>query len=404
MSEGLDTRHGGFRAPRVPFDLRCVILAALGFLATAGVDFLLAKWFDTASPVAQMVDLVAQQIDRVAFVGIAFRQAMEAVWGETPYSLEFWQALVTAVVYFAVWSLFGAAVLRTAALKLTRDEPLGLKDALKFGATNWWGFVRAPVLILLFAGFFWACIWLAGAVVSVHVVGSWILVLVLFPLVLVAGLLIILALIGGFVGLPLMWAGLAVEQNGPLEALSRGFSYIFARPFRFFFGYFLLFVIISVLLVAAGQFEVTVKNTLKAGVWRDDLDDAVSKAPDERVGELRDEYLNAEKTRREAEGIANLKNISETEWVDWVGFFWMWLLLSAFLLGFKGYALYFFLGGTASLYLHLRREVDGTDEEEIYPESEEDLAGEGEARWVGEGGADAGEAPAPAEEKPDTDG
>jgi len=386
MSHGLDLPQGGFRAPRVPLDLRCVAIGALGYLVVRGVDWGLQSFLQTdTSPVAQLMDLIASQLDYVAFLGSSFRRAMHAVWGVEPYALSFWPTVLVAAVFLAIWSFFGGAMLRTAGLKLTRDDPLSLRDAFSFGLRNAYAFLLAPLLILAFAAFFAGCNALAGLVMSVWGVGSTVLALPLFPLVLVSSLLIVLALMGGIVGLPLMWAGIAIEQNGPLEALSRAFSYIFARPFRFFFSYFLLFVVMSILLLAAEHFEHAVKETTKLGVWRESFDDLISRSPSE-PDVLKDEYKNTDRVRREQEGIANIENIWRAPWYDWVGFGWMWLCLSLFLLGFKGYALYLFLGGTTSLYLHLRRDVDGTDEEEIYPESEEEGGG-AEPRWVAEGAA-----------------
>ena len=379
MTHGLGQPQGGFRAPRVPLDLRCVILAIFGYLAVCCVDRALEWLWGVHSPVAQMVALVADQLGHIAFLGEAFQRAMEPLWGEAKYALTIWQSIATGLCFFAVWGIFGGAVLRTAALKLSRDEPLSLKEALQFGAKNWVSFLLAPILVIAFGAFFAGCNALVGLIMSIPLVGSSILALVLFPLVLVAALLIILAVMGGIVGLPLMWAGISVEQNGALEALSRAFSYIFARPFRFFFAYFLLFVIMSILLLAGSFFESTVKTTLQAGVVRDALDDAISKKADD-VDVLQDEFLDSERVRRQADGIADIRNVNDAGWADWFGVLWMWLFLNLFLLGFKGYALYLFLGGTTSVYLQLRYEVDGTDEEEIYPESEEEL----EPRWVGE--------------------
>ncbi len=380
MSQGLDQPQAGFRAPRVPLDLRCVMLGAAAWLAIRGADILMAWALKATRPIAQVVDLVARQLDSVSFVGTAFRTGMTAIWGEQHCVLEWWEILFTAFVFILVWSFFGAAILRTAALKLTRDEPVSLREALRFGAKNCPALLLAPVLVLLFALFFVACNALAGLVMSIPFVGSSLLALVLFPLVLVSSLLIVLAVLGGFVGLPLMWAGIAIEQNGPLEALSRAFSYIFARPFRFFFGYFLVFVVMSNVVVAGAHFERTVKETLKIGVVDGGLDDLIAKdsgAPDA----VEDTYRNSGREAREARGIGDLGNLARAEWTDYIGFLFMWFCLGAFQLGIKGYALYLVLGGTISLYLQLRREVDGTDEEEIYPESEAD-AGE-EARWVG---------------------
>jgi hypothetical protein len=390
MNQGLDSPQGGFRAPRVPLDLRCVMLGAAAWLAVRGVDLLLEWILRLKAPMAQLVELVARQLDAVAFVGAAFRTSMSAVWGRPvagwgsqlpAYGLDWWEALLAALCFLLVWSFFGAAILRTAALKLTRDEPLSLRDALRFGARNCVGFLLAPVLVVAFAGFFVLCNALAGLLLNIPLVGSSILAIPLFPLVLVSSLLIVLALLGGFVGLPLMWAGISLEQNGPLEALSRAFSYIFARPFRFFFGYFLVFVVMSIVVVAGDHFERTVKQTVKIGVVREGLDDLIAREPGTSV--LQDPSLTPERVVREAQGIGNIDNLGRAEWTDWLGFLFMWLCLGAFLLGVKGYALYLFLGGTVSLYLHLRREVDGTSEEEIYPESEEEGAAGEEPRWVG---------------------
>jgi hypothetical protein len=65
----------------------------------------------------------------------------------------------------------------------------------------------------------------------------------------------------------------------------------------------------------------------------------------------------------------------------------MWFFLAVLLLGFKGYIIYLALGGTVSLYLHLRREVDGTHEDELTDEDEASTNAPGDrpaARWVGE--------------------
>ena len=398
MNHGLGQPQGGFRAPRVPLDLRCVILAIFGFVAVWGVDLLLGWIWGVTSPVGQMVQLTADQLGRIAFLGTAFKNSMEPIWGVAVHKLAWWQGAITGFCFFAAWSPFGAALLRTSALRLSRDEPLSVRAALVFGIRNWPTFLLAPVLVILFAAFFALCNGLAGLIMSVPLLGSSILALVLVPLVLISSILIILALLGGILGLPLMWAGIAVEQNGALEALSRSFSYIFARPFRFLFSYFLLFVIMTVILLAGGFFEGTVKTTLKVGVVRQALDDAISKDP-EPVVVLEDEYLGSEGPTRRKEGIKNIRNIRDTSGWDWIGFFWMWALLNLFLLGFKGYALYFFLGGTTSLYLQLRHDVDGTAEEEIYPESEAELAAvtAEEPRWVGES---AEEPAAPAAEEP----
>ena len=370
MTEGFEAPQTGFRAPRVPFDLRCITLGAAGYVVLLLADWLLGLVFDVSSPVQ---GLTAQLIGHLGIFG-------QAAAGP---ALNWWQFTFTLVVWIAVWALFGAAILRAAALRLTRDEPLSLGGCLAFGGKNWLCYLRAPILIVLFAVFFLLCNMLAGLVMSLWGVGSSILNLVMFPLVLVSSLLVTFSLVVGAVAVPLMWAGIAVEQNGALEAVSRAFSYIFARPFRFLFGYALLFLLIGIVIFLAGHFEITVQKSLQAGIVRAELDDLVSK--EKEMGVLAEAARDNETVLREKAGIANIKNITEAPWYDTLGFAWMWILLSVFLMGFKGYAVYVFFGGTASIYLQLRQEIDGTEETEIYPPLEDESeAGDGaEPRWVG---------------------
>jgi len=386
MSESHDTTFGVVRAPKVPFDLKGVTLAAAGFVALFLVNLALAAAWSAENPIGQLLQLFSRPIGRVAFLGDGYRVAMGAVWGGPGgtlplYELRWWQAVLTGALFFGVWSLFGGAVLRASALRLTRDETISLRQALSFSLRQLPQFLLAPVLVAAIALFFSFLNAAAGAVMSVWVIGSSILTIVLFPLVLISSLFVILTLLAGLVGLPLIWSGIAFECNGALEGLSRAFSYIFYRPFQFFLGYFLVFVFMSAILLVGIFFEDTAKTTVRAWMWRPELKEAVSR-PAEPVHRLEGAYRDSQNVR--SEGIANLRNISHADWKDVVGFFFMWLFLNVFLFGFKGYALYVMLGGTAWLYLQLRSEVDGTDPEEIHVEEEEAGPDGSRPRWVSE--------------------
>jgi len=384
MSDANDMPHRAFVAPRIPFDLRCVTLAAAGYLVLALLDAGLGQLFKTASPLAQMFDLVGREIGRVAFLGEGFQLAMRAVWGVEEYALEWWQALVVALLFFTVWGIFGGALMRTSAMRLTRDAPVPIRESLAFSGKHLISFLAVPGCIVLFAGFFILCNVAAGAVMSIWGIGSSVLSLILFPLVLLSSLLILLSVLGGIVGLPLMWAGIAVERHGALEALSGAFSYIFARKFQFFFSYLMIFVLMSVVMLIGSYFEDTVKCSVRAGAWREDFNRMISEPPGE-LDVLEDDYRKAKGPQERAEGIAHLPNVARARWYDWLGFVWMWLTLGIFLLGFKGYALYILLGGSVWLFLQLRLEVDGVPEEEIQPPLDEDEQAPGAyvPRWVG---------------------
>jgi len=385
MEPALENPYGSFRAPRVPLDLRCIALGAAGWGVLQLADGWMAHLFSTDSPLAQLMGLLSAQLGRVAFLGDAFDLSAGGLWGIAPYRMAWWQGAAAALVFFTVWSVFGGALLRIAALRFTRNQALRPKEALRFGFANATTLLLIPILIVLFGLVLGALNALAGLVMSLWFVGSSLLALVLFPLVLLASLVTVLALIGGVLGLPLMWAGATVERNGALESVSRTFSYVSARPFHFFFSYLLIFIIMSAVTLLEGFFEDTVKTTLKAGIVRVELDEAISRPPPV-VGHLEEPLRDHEAVRQRVRGIADLGNIRDVAWYDKPGFFWMWMLLSIFLLGFKGYAIYLFLGGSMSLYLLLRREVDGTHEDELAQLEEGDgpREGEGTARWVGE--------------------
>ncbi|MHC4956908.1 MAG: hypothetical protein ACYTGN_00935 [Planctomycetota bacterium] len=372
MSNGFEQQPMGLRPPRVPFDLRCVTLAALGYLALLLGDWALAKVLSEPSPVAQAL----------AWTGGLLGGVGRGVFG-MPQPMDGWKVAVTGAVFFAIWGFFGGALMRACALRLTRDEPLSLRASLAFGARNWLTYLSAPIVVLLFSGFFALCNMAAGALISIWGFGSSLLVLLLFPLVLVSALLVTFSVLGGIVSMPLMWAGISVEQNGALEAVSRTFSYLFARPFRFIVGMGLLLVMMAVIVFVGDRFDRTVKQTLRAGIWRAELDDVVTREP-ESVTHLVNPYEKSSAVVRRKAGIGDIRNMRDARWYDKVGFFWMWLMLGIFMLGFKGYAIYVLLGGTVSLYLQLRRVVDGADEAEIYPPADDGDTGAAEPKWVAE--------------------
>ena len=55
-----------------------------------------------------------------------------------------------------------------------------------------------------------------------------------------------------------------------------------------------------------------------------------------------------------------------------VGVFLIWLFHRILWWGIAGYVVYYILGGTTAIYFQLRRDVDGTEESEIYLEDGEE--------------------------------
>ncbi|MBL9124932.1 MAG: hypothetical protein JNG90_14950, partial [Planctomycetaceae bacterium] len=58
---------------------------------------------------------------------------------------------------------------------------------------------------------------------------------VLFPLLLVGGVLIVILLLGLLFGWPLMWATISTEGTDTFDALSRTYAYVYQRPLSYLF-------------------------------------------------------------------------------------------------------------------------------------------------------------------------
>lgn len=132
----------------------------------------------------------------------------------------------------AVWALFGGLITRFAAVRLAADENLGWGTAFRFVKTRWTSYFMAPLLPMLGV----AAIVLPIAIVS-HIArfGLGLFVLSIgWPLLLMAGLLMAMLLLGLLFGWPLMWATVSTEGTDGFDAISRAYAYVFQRPIHLF--------------------------------------------------------------------------------------------------------------------------------------------------------------------------
>ena len=143
------------------------------------------------------------------------------------------------MIYFAVFfaiklaviSIAGGALCRMAALQCARGEKPGLTDALRYSTKKFTSFFTtplAPIGIIIFIGLF---IFLLGLVGNIPRVGELIMGLCM-PLALFAGALIAVVLIGTVAGFNLMFPAVAYDGSDCFDAISRSFSYIYAKPWH----------------------------------------------------------------------------------------------------------------------------------------------------------------------------
>ena len=142
---------------------------------------------------------------------------------------------VYTIVFFAVTlaviSLAGGATCRIAALQFALGEKPGLTDAVLFGLRKFPSFFTAPLIpmgIIIVMGSFVTVLGLVG---NIPVAGE-LLIGLCMPLTLIAGALMTVIATGAIAGLNLMFPTIAYEDSDSFDAISRSFSYVYAKPWR----------------------------------------------------------------------------------------------------------------------------------------------------------------------------
>jgi hypothetical protein len=170
--------------------------------------------------------------------------------------------LLIIVWTLAVWSLFGGAITRMAAVEIARPpEKVGMVEALKFTCERWVSFFTAPLVPLIFVAILTIFVILFGLLNLIPVVGEF-LNGVLWPLAILLGFLMAIVLVG-LVGWPLMSATISTEGTDSWEAVSRSYSYIFQAPW-----YYLWYTLTAVAYGAAVVFFVGFMGSLTVFLGR----------------------------------------------------------------------------------------------------------------------------------------
>lgn len=154
----------------------------------------------------------------------------------TPWYASLIYTLLVVPTFLLIWGLFGGAIARIAAYEIARDgERIETAKALKFSWTKFSSFFMAPMICILGFVFFYVCNVLGGALTKLldllYIGGP--IGAILLPLALLSGFIMILIAIGSLVGAPLFFPAVAAEGTDSFDAMSRGFSYVYSRPWHF---------------------------------------------------------------------------------------------------------------------------------------------------------------------------
>ncbi len=370
-----------FSGFRVALDARKIILGTLGVYASIFVllGFLSAAghWWPSAQGL--MIRLLADPFKTVwSILGSLPGQCctnMSAMRDPALRCMAFQKLGFLAaggIVMLFIWSFFGGAIARIAALDFARDERPQIGQATAFSAGKFGSFFWSPIVPLIFAAVLLLCNVLLGIVGRIPGAGPIIMGL-LYALTAVSAFLVVLLLIGTLFGFLFMWPTIAMEGTDAFDAISRAFNYLYARPWK---------TIWCILVASAYGLAVLLFVAAFAGLLINIAEQTVAAGMGYRFWRIAS-FLHYSAP---AEG-TTVPQLWAAMWMKVVR-----VTVAGLVLGF--WASYK-ISAMTIIYSVLRRDVDGTDMSEVFlPEPEEETPAEPPPAETGK----------PAEPKPDAAG
>lgn len=267
-----------------------------------------------------------------------------------------------------IWAWAGGAICRIAAVQYARDEKLTMNQALAFSREKLFGgFVLAPCIPVAFILIAAVLLVVGGMLLRVPVLGD-----------LIAGPTFILAIVGGFavavmllgliVGGSLFWPAVAVEGSDAFDSFSRSLSYPLSKPWKA-----VLYAVISTVFAGICWVFVNLFTFFALTVTRGIVGFGTSPFGWWSRGE-------GEAAVRKLDLLWPLAGPNTLySWPDWSQLTW-YEHFSAFFVGVYvliviglmwSFLASFYFSASTVIYFLLRRDVDGTDLEELHAADEE---------------------------------
>ncbi|MFM8578435.1 MAG: hypothetical protein ACKOCN_06510 [Planctomycetaceae bacterium] len=175
-------------------------------------------------------------------------------------------ALVRIGWFVIVWSIFGTAISRYVALRSVGEESRGLFGSFAYGLAKWPAAFNGAAVVLLGV----MLLAVPGMLLGLLMRFDWGLAVVatVWPVVLAGGLIVAILALGLVAGWPLMVACIGVERGDSFQAISSAFSYVFQRPLHYAF-YLAVAVVVFVpsLFAAAAIVDATNGLSVWAASW-----------------------------------------------------------------------------------------------------------------------------------------
>ncbi len=227
-----------FNGFMLALDLRKMFLALCAILFTVFGPLAVTCW------IGNEIDREFVQPPETFVLGEIYRtvcQSWHVIYSGSPGHEADWKVYVPysilfLVAVFAIWAYFGGAIARIAAYEIAKDgERIETARALRFAGRKFWSFFMSPWICVIGFLFFFLCNVAGGAIgrlVDLAYIGGP-LVAVLLPLALLSGFIMTLIVVGTLAGFPLFTPAVAAEGTDAFDAVSRGFSYVYSRPWQY---------------------------------------------------------------------------------------------------------------------------------------------------------------------------
>ena len=245
-----------------------------------------------------------------------------------------------------VWSFFGTAICRVAAIKLGRGESIGLDDAFDFSISKFFTTFSAILLPIFGIILLLIPLGLLGLLLKLDI--GVVLLGAIWFIVLIFGLLIAILFLGLMFAWPLMVASVSTEGQDSFDAMSRTFSYTFRRPVHYLFYIVVAMIFGGVVWFVAAQFT---DGVVHLGHW------GTSFGAD--IGVDRMEVIQSDSVEDIVEQPSGSLQLGRT-----LIRFWNGLARTVGAAFFHG----FFWCVATSIYLLLRKDMDRIDMDEVFVE------------------------------------
>ncbi|MFT7618612.1 MAG: hypothetical protein ACI97A_002259 [Planctomycetota bacterium] len=309
-----------------PFSVPATVLGMVTCLTFYLVNLTCAYFVDGLDSAGQAIILFGRQLVDLL---TTLRINLDLAGGAALFSFQ----LVTLL---ALWATIGLAICRCIALRLCRDEYIGLRDAFSFGLTHAKTTALFPVIVFASLTVLAVVNFLIGSLMQIPFVG--VVFYLLLPIAFIMTALMLIIAFTSLLGAGMVSGAVAVEQRGTLDAWGKALNYIFARP---------LHVIIYMVLMNV---------FLKDIVWHYAFETQILRSWT---------FASLSPLWENVPFMDALRGTNFSEEVSTVGSFIAKAVVAFVNLAIAGFVTSFVFAGTTAMFLILRRDVDGIDVADI---------------------------------------